>query len=46
MQSGWLEAFPADGARDGGVIARMSARGIPVLHLLNIRELGLRWGVR
>ncbi len=46
MRNGWLEPFPPTRDEDAGVIARLSARGTPVLHLLNVRELGERWGVR
>lgn len=45
MRNGWLGEFPPSREADMGVIARMSARGVPVLHLLNVRELGERWGV-
>ena len=46
MRNGWLEPFPPTPDQDAGLIARLSARGTPVLHLLNVRELGERWGVR
>lgn len=45
IQSGWVPpgAFDASPAR--GLVARMAERGVPVLHLLNIRELAARWGL-
>ena len=46
MQNGWLSGLPAGMADDGGLIGYMAARGTPVLHMLNVRELAVRWEVR
>jgi len=47
VPGGWVAALPSGlDATQGGLVERMAARGTPVLHLLNVRELALRWGVR
>lgn len=46
LQSGFLPPFVYGPAAEGGVMVRFAARGVPILHLLNIRDLALRWGVR
>ncbi len=38
-----LESLPEEGRR--GVIHQMQAEGVPVIHLLNIRELAQRYGL-
>ncbi len=45
QRSGWLARLPFDLSPGRGVTARFVEQGIPVLHLLNIRELALRWGL-
>lgn len=45
LRSGFLPPFAFDLGRGRGVMAEMAARGVPVLHLLNTRELALRWNV-
>ncbi len=45
QRSGWLARLPFDLSSGRGVTARFVERGVPVLHLLNIRDLALRWGV-
>jgi poly-gamma-glutamate system protein len=44
-RSGFLPAAPFGRPGDQGVTARMAADGVPVLLLLNVRDLALRWGV-
>ena len=49
LPTGLHRSFPACSDAGRGVIERMAERGIPVVHLLNIRELGVplrppRWG--
>lgn len=45
IRSGWVPAEPFDLGPGRGLVARMVERGVPVLHLLNIRELALTWGL-
>jgi poly-gamma-glutamate system protein len=45
LQSGLLRRFPMDRSPQRGVMSRMSERGVPVLHLLNIKGLAAKWGV-
>ncbi len=45
QRSGWLGRVPFDVSPRRGIVARMAERGVPVLHLLNIRDLALRWGI-
>jgi poly-gamma-glutamate system protein len=45
FRSGFLPAVPFDFSRERGVVARMAERGVPVLSLLNIRELAGRWEI-
>ncbi len=45
LKNGFLPARPFDLGADRGVMARFAGRGVPVLHLLNVRDLALRWGV-
>jgi poly-gamma-glutamate system protein len=45
LKSGWLARGAFDDGRDDGVMAIMAKRGVKVLHLLNIRDLAVRWGI-
>lgn len=45
LKNGFLRGMPFDVGVDRGVMARFAARGVPLLHLLNVRDLALRWGV-
>ncbi len=45
QRSGWLAPRPFDLSPGRGLVARFAERGVPVLHLLNVRDLALRWGV-
>jgi poly-gamma-glutamate system protein len=45
MRSGFLPGVPFDVSPERGLIARFAERGIPVLTLLNVRDLAVRWGV-
>ena len=44
VQNGWIGA-PFDSSPGRGLVARMAEQGIPVLHVLNVRDLALRWGI-
>jgi poly-gamma-glutamate system protein len=45
VQNGWLGRAPFDSSPGRGLVARMVERGVPVLHILNVRDLAVRWGV-
>jgi poly-gamma-glutamate system protein len=45
LANGFLRGMPFDLGADRGAMARFAERGVPVLHLLNVRDLALRWGV-
>jgi poly-gamma-glutamate system protein len=45
VQNGWLDATPFDSSPGRGLVARMVELGVPVLHMLNVRELAVRWGI-
>lgn len=45
IASGWVPAGVFDESPDRGLVARMAERGVPVLHVLNVRELAARWGI-
>ena len=45
MPSGFLPGVPFDFSPGRGLIARFAERGVPVLTLLNVRGLAVRWGV-
>jgi poly-gamma-glutamate system protein len=45
VRNGWLEPVPFDLSPGRGLVARMVERGVPVLHVLNVRDLALRWGI-
>jgi poly-gamma-glutamate system protein len=44
LQSGWLNPSAARALR-GGLLGHFAGRGVPVLHLLNVRDLAARWGL-
>jgi poly-gamma-glutamate system protein len=45
LSSGFIEARSFDLGANRGVMARMMEEGVPVLSLLNVKDLGLRWGI-
>jgi poly-gamma-glutamate system protein len=45
QRSGFIRALPFDLSPDRGVIARFTEIGVPVLNLLNIRDLAFRWNI-
>jgi poly-gamma-glutamate system protein len=45
LRSGLIPAVPFDFSPSRGLIARYAERGVPVLILLNVRDLAARWGV-
>jgi len=45
LKSGWLERDAFSGGLEEGVMAQMARRGVRVLHLLNVRDLAVRWGI-
>lgn len=45
LRNGFLRGMPFDLGAESGTMARLAARGVPILHLLNVRDLALRWGV-
>jgi len=45
LTNGWIAPVPFDSSSERGLVARMAERGVPVLHLLNVRDLAFRWGV-
>jgi poly-gamma-glutamate system protein len=45
VQNGWLGKQPFDSSSGRGLVARMVEQGVPVLHVLNVRDLAIRWGV-
>ena len=45
LRSGFLPGVPFDFSPGRGLVARFAERGIPVLTMLNVRDLALRWGV-
>jgi poly-gamma-glutamate system protein len=45
QRSGFLRAMPFDLSSNRGVIARFAEMGVPVLNLLNIRDLAFRWNI-
>jgi poly-gamma-glutamate system protein len=46
QRNGFLPAWPFDISPQRGLIARFAERGVPVLTLLNVQDLALRWKVR
>ncbi|MCE1158120.1 MAG: poly-gamma-glutamate system protein [Spirochaetia bacterium] len=45
LSSGFIAPRSFDLGADRGVMARMMEEGVPVLSLLNVKDLGLRWGI-
>jgi poly-gamma-glutamate system protein len=45
LANGWLKPVSFDSSPERGLVARMAERGVPVLHLLNVRDLAVRWGI-
>jgi poly-gamma-glutamate system protein len=45
VQNGWLGKTPFDSSPGRGMVARMVEHGVPVLHVLNVRDLAMRWGI-
>jgi poly-gamma-glutamate system protein len=45
IQNGWIGRTPFDTSPGRGLVARMVEQGVPVLHMLNVRDLALRWGI-
>jgi poly-gamma-glutamate system protein len=45
LTNGWLKPVPFDSSPERGLVASMAELGIPVLHLLNMRDLAVRWGI-
>ncbi len=45
VQNGWLGNAPFDSSPGRGLVARMVEQGVPVLHILNVRGLAVRWGI-
>lgn len=45
LRSGFIPGVPFDFSASRGLIARFAERGVPVLTLLNVRDLAMRWGV-
>lgn len=45
VRNGWLGAAPFDASPGRGLVARMVEQGVPVLHILNVRDLAMRWGI-
>ena len=45
VQNGWLGKAPFDSSPGRGLVARMVEQGVPVLHILHVRGLAVRWGI-
>jgi poly-gamma-glutamate system protein len=45
VQNGWLAAAPFDTSPERGLVARMVEQRVMVLHILNVRDLAVRWGI-
>jgi poly-gamma-glutamate system protein len=45
LRSGFIPGVPFDFSPSRGLIARFAESGVPVLTLLNVRDLAMRWGV-
>jgi poly-gamma-glutamate system protein len=45
LRSGFLPPMPFGRRDEQGVTARLAGDGVPILVLLNVRDLALRWGV-
>jgi poly-gamma-glutamate system protein len=45
LRNGFLPGVPFDFSPQRGLMARFAERGVPVLTLLNVRDLAARWGI-
>ncbi len=45
LRNGFLPGVPFDFSTNGGVMARYAERGVPLLTLLNVRDLAIRWHI-
>lgn len=45
LKNGFLPAVRFDSSPDRGLIARFTEQGVPVLTLLNVRDLAMRWQI-
>jgi poly-gamma-glutamate system protein len=45
LRSGFLPPAPVGARHDQGVASLLAAEGVPILMLLNVRDLALRWGI-
>jgi len=45
LRSGFIAGVPFDFSSSRGLMARFAERGVPVLTLLNVRDLSVRWSV-
>jgi len=45
VRNGWIGKRPFDSSPARGLVARMVEQGVPVLHVLNVRDLAVRWGI-
>jgi poly-gamma-glutamate system protein len=45
VRNGWIGTAPFDPSPGRGLVARMVEQGVPVLHVLNVRDLAVRWGI-
>jgi hypothetical protein len=45
LRNGFLPGVPFDFSENRGVMARYAERGVPLLTLLNVRDLALRWRI-
>ena len=45
VRNGWIGGTPFDSSPGRGLVARMVEQGVPVLHVLNVRDLAVRWGI-
>lgn len=45
LRSGFLSPVAFDFSPERGVMARLAESGVPLLHLLNVRDLAVRWGI-
>ncbi|MGE5359555.1 MAG: poly-gamma-glutamate system protein [Bacteroidales bacterium] len=45
LRNGFLPGVPFDFSPGRGMMARYAERGVPVLTLLNVRDLAARWGI-
>jgi poly-gamma-glutamate system protein len=45
VRNGWIGTTPFDPSPGRGLVARMVEQGVPVLHVLDVRDLAVRWGI-